>query len=168
MGLLGSIGDMLSSALGKGGEGSVLGIDIGASSAKIVQLRASRGSAVLETYGEIALGPYGQQAVGKAVKLTPEKTAEALKELMKEANITARSGGISIPFSSSLISVLDFPKVAKEALKRMVPIEARKYIPLPVSEVTLASFVIPQAEAAQGALDREETAKPVQATTKEL
>jgi|SRR3989344_952872 len=154
MGLLGSIGDMLSSALGKGGEGSVLGIDIGASSAKIVQLRASRGSAVLETYGEIALGPYGQQAVGKAVKLTPEKTAEALKELMKEANITARSGGISIPFSSSLISVLDFPKVAKEALKRMVPIEARKYIPMPVSEVTLDWFVIPEEEGEESAFDR--------------
>ena len=42
---------------GGGGEGSVLGIDIGASSAKIVQLRASRGTAILETYGEIALGP---------------------------------------------------------------------------------------------------------------
>jgi len=37
----------LSSALGTGGEssGSVLGIDIGASSAKVVQLRASRGAA---------------------------------------------------------------------------------------------------------------------------
>ena len=151
---LGSIGDMLSSALGRGGEGSVLGIDIGASSAKIVQLRASRGSAVLETYGEIALGPYAGQPIGKAVRLTPEKTSEALIDLMKEANVTARSGGMSIPFSSSLISILDFPKVDKEALKRMVPIEARKYIPMPVSAVTLDWFVVPQEEGEQSAFDR--------------
>src|SRR3989338_3836552 len=140
-----SFGDItrkLGSAFGGSGEGSFLGVDIGASSAKIVQLRASRGSAILETYGEIALGPYGNQPIGKAVKLQPEKTAEALIDLMKEANVTARSGGLSIPFSSSLISILDLPKVDKEALKRMVPIEARKYIPVPVTEVALDWFVI--------------------------
>src|SRR3990167_9029814 len=133
----------LGSAFGGSSEESVLGIDIGASSAKIIQLRASRGAAVLETYGEIALGPFGGQPIGKVVKLSPEKTAEALIDLMKEANVTARAGGVSIPFSSSLISILDFPKVDKEALKRMVPIEARKYIPIPVSAVTLDWFVIP-------------------------
>ncbi|QQG38215.1 MAG: type IV pilus assembly protein PilM [Candidatus Kaiserbacteria bacterium] len=150
---LGSLLQKFSGSIGKR-EGSVLGIDVGASSAKIVQLRASRGAAILETYGEIALGPYGNQPIGKAVKLSPEKTAQALTDLMKEANVTARSGGLSIPFSSSLVSVLDLPKVDKEALKRMVPIEARKYIPVPVSEVTLDWFVIPQEEGEKSAFDR--------------
>ncbi|MDO8576390.1 MAG: pilus assembly protein PilM, partial [bacterium] len=131
-----SIGSFLK-RFGKAADVSVLGIDIGASSAKVVQLRTSRGAAILETYGEIALGPYAQQPIGKAVKLTPEKTAEALTDLMREANVTARSGGLSIPFSSSLVSVIDLPHIAPEQLKRMIPIEARKYIPIPVSEVTL-------------------------------
>lgn len=126
----------------------------------MVQLRASHGSAILETYGEIALGPYAGQPVGKAVKLAPEKTAEALRDLMKEANVTARSAGISIPFSSSLISVIEFPKVDAETLKRMVPIEARKYIPVPVSEVTLDWFVIPQDEEETSALNREDERAP--------
>ncbi len=151
---LGNIAQKISAAFGGGAEGSFLGIDIGTSSAKVVQLRASHGAAILETYGEIALGPYGGQPIGKAVKLTPEKTAEALTDLMKEANVTARSGGFSIPFSSSLISVLEFPKVDEGTLKRMVPIEARKYIPVPVSEVTLDWFVIPQDEAEKSAFDR--------------
>ena len=101
-----------------------MGIDIGASSAKVVQLRASRGTAILETYGEIALGPYGEVAVGKAVKLTPEKISEALTDLIREANVTARSGGLAIPFASSIVSILDMPKVDNDALKRMIPIEA--------------------------------------------
>src|SRR3989338_2358779 len=96
-----TLGQKISSVFGGAKEGSVLGIDIGASSAKIVQLRASRGTAVLETYGEIALGPYGNVAIGKAVKLAPEKIAESLSDLMREANVTAREGGISIPFSAS-------------------------------------------------------------------
>ena len=146
----GNLFKSVSSSLSKG-ETSVLGIDIGASSAKIVQLRASRGIAVLETYGEIALGPYGGQPIGKAVRLSPEKVAEALKDLMREANVTSRSGGISIPFSSSLITVLDLPQADEESLKRIVPIEARKYIPIPVSEVSLDWFVIPKEEGQQSA-----------------
>lgn len=139
----GSLFKSVSSSLGQG-ETSVLGIDIGASSAKMVQLRASRGVAVLETYGEISLGPYAGQPIGKTVKLNPEKSAEAIKDLMREANVTARSGGLSIPFASSLVIVLDLPESDEDALKRIVPMEARKYIPIPVSEVSLDWFVIPK------------------------
>jgi type IV pilus assembly protein PilM len=139
-----SLGGFLKNLTPSAGEGSVLGIDIGASSAKVVQLRISRGMAVLETYGEIALGPYAQQPIGKVVRLPPEKIAEALTDLMKEANVTAKTAGLSVPFSSSLVSVIDLPKVDAESLKRIIPIEARKYIPVPVSEVSLDWFVLPE------------------------
>ncbi len=155
-------------SLGKSTEGSVVGIDIGASSAKIVQIRSSRGAAILETYGEIALGPYGEQAIGKAVKLTPEKTAGALIDVMREANVTAREGGLSIPFSSSLVSVIDVPQSQPEQLKRMIPIEARKYIPIPINEVTLDYFVIPKEEGEQSAFDRVEKQTPMQSKGQEV
>lgn len=139
---LGSLTKVFQSALG-GTDSSVIGLDIGASSVKIVQLRASHGTAVLETYGEIALGPYTEQAIGKSVKLSNEKVSSAITDLMREANVTARVGGISIPFSSSLVTVLEVPKTDEESLKRMIPIEARKYIPVPVSEVTIDWTLIP-------------------------
>lgn len=152
-----SLGGLLKNLGSKREEGSVVGIDIGTSTAKVVQLRSSRGVAILETYGEIALGPYAEQPIGKVVKLTPEKTAQALSDLMKEANVNAKAAGVSIPFSSSLVSVLDLPKVDAESLRRIVPIEARKYIPVPVSEVTLDWFVIPQDEAPDSAFDQLQT-----------
>jgi len=142
------------SSLGTPKGASVLGIDIGASSAKIVQLRLARGAAVLETYGEIALGPYAKMPIGKTVKLEPEKLTSAVADLMHEANVTAKTGGISIPFSASLITVLDLPKADGEQLKRIVPIEARKYIPVAVSEVALDWFVIPKDESDRGAFDK--------------
>lgn len=130
----------------KDGE-SVFGIDIGTSSIKVVQLAEKKGSAVLETYGEIALGPYGEAEVGQAVNPPVDKAAEALTDLMREANVSARSGGAAIPLSSSLISVITLPTKEEEQLSAMIPIEARKFIPVPVAEVTLDWFVIPEAEA---------------------
>lgn len=165
-----SIAETLRRIIPGGGasEGSVIGIDIGTSSAKIVQLRASRGSAILETYGEIALGPYGNQSVGKVVRLAPDKLGLAISDLMREANVTSRSAGISIPFSSSLVTILDLPKVDTESLKRMIPIEARKYIPVQISEVSLDWTVIPQEEGQGSAFDQLQETSAIRAKGQEV
>lgn len=46
---------------------SVLGIDIGSSAIKVIQIKRKNGQAVLETYGELALGPYAGATIGQAV-----------------------------------------------------------------------------------------------------
>lgn len=147
---LANMRDQLASLIGalqkKDGE-SVIGVDIGTSSIKVVQVAEKRGSAVLETYGEIALGPYGEADIGQAVTPPPEKIAEALTDVLREANVTSRVGGVSVPLSASLISVITLPTRNRTDLEAMIPIEARKYIPVPVGEVTLDWFVIPEAEA---------------------
>ena len=155
-------------SLTKSKSGSVIGIDIGSASIKVVQLRLARGAPILETYGEIALGPYAKIPIGKAVKLQPEKITEAVQDVVREANVTAKNGGISIPFSSSLITVLNLPKVADDQLKQIVPIEARKYIPMAVSEVALDWFVIPKDDNVQGEFDRVNAQDPIQAKGQEV
>ena len=125
-----------------------MGVDIGSSAIKIVQIKKKHGQAVLETYGELALGPYGGHGIGQAVALPTEKISEAVSDLLKEkeVNITTRKCGISIPFSSSLMSLIEMPQVSDKQLGIMVPIEARKYIPVPISEVMLDWSVIPRGE----------------------
>jgi len=133
-------------------ETSVLGVDIGSSAIKIVQIKKKHGQAVLETYGELALGPYGGHGIGQAVVLPTEKIAEAVSDLLKEkeVNITTRKCGLSIPFTSSLMSLVEMPKVSDKQLGVMIPIEARKYIPVPISEVMLDWSVIPKPETKKG------------------
>ncbi len=126
--------------------GSVLGIDIGSSSIKMVQLRREHGQAVLETYGAIALGPYAGMEIGRATNLPAEKIAEALGDVLREANATTKDCGISIPYSSSLISLIKMPAVPERQLADMIPLEARKYIPVPIGEVMLDWFLIPKEE----------------------
>jgi type IV pilus assembly protein PilM len=155
--------------LGKGGT-SVLGIDIGSSSIKVVQLRREKGAAVLETYGELALGPYAGIETGRATHLSPEKLAEALKDIMTEANVTTTICGVSIPFSSSLISLIDMPALDRGQLAKMIPIEARKYIPVPISEVQLDWFILPEEEShyvsAEGAENATGMPKEEEASTR--
>jgi type IV pilus assembly protein PilM len=123
---------------------SVLGVDVGSSSIKIVQLARKGGHAVLETYGELSLGPYAGVEVGRSTNLSPEKIAEALVDVIRESKATASSIGVSIPFGSSLITAVEMPAIAQKNFDQIVPIEARKYIPVPISEVALDWWVIPK------------------------
>jgi type IV pilus assembly protein PilM len=166
--LFSRITNAFQSLTGGAGASSVVGIDIGSSSIKVVQLKTRGGVAVLETYGEIALGPYANQPIGKVTKLPPEKLSEALSDLIREANVTANYAAVSIPFSSSLISVIEMPKVDDEQLRRMIPIEARKYIPVPVSEVMLDWFAIPEGKSEPDAFDRVEKETMLQKRGQEI
>lgn len=144
---------ILANLFGNKGEPRALGIDIGSSAIKIVQIKRKGAQAVLETYGELALGPYAGLTVGQAVQLPPEKLAAALSDLMneKEVNITTKKCGLSIPFASSLMSVIEMPEVNAKELATMVPLEARKYIPVPIEEVMLDWSIIPKSEIRQEA-----------------
>src|ERR1035437_6711668 len=113
---------------------SVLGVDIGSSSLKLVQLRREGGLAILETYGELALGPYADAEIGQATKLSAETVAEGLTDLLREAKATATSCGVSIPFSRSLVSLVELPKRDDpNEQKTVIELEARKYIPVPIT-----------------------------------
>lgn len=133
-----------SKILGKSGGDKVIGIDIGSASIKVVQLKKKRGKAVLDTYGELSLGPYGGVEIGKSVRLDVQKIVEALRDVLTESHASTKDSAISIPMKSSMVSIITMPKMDESQLERMIPIEARKYIPVPISEVALNWFIIPQ------------------------
>ncbi|MBI4065668.1 type IV pilus assembly protein PilM [Candidatus Kaiserbacteria bacterium] len=137
-------------------EKSVLGVDIGSSSLKVVQLRKERGQAVLETYGELALGPYVGGEIGQATNLSAEQITETLKDLLREAQVTTTNCGVSIPFSRSLLTLVELPyRADKQEQKTVIELEARKYIPVPISEVQLDWFVVPDISPSEDAKNKE-------------
>jgi len=123
---------------------NVLGIDIGSSGIKVVQLRKEKERAVLETYGEIAVGPYNNLAVGQAVKLSEEKAIEVIKDVLKEANVKAKKVVASIPLKSSFVTVINMPIVEGKDISEMIELEARRYIPIAISEVEMDWWVFPE------------------------
>lgn len=123
--------------------GQALGLDIGSSSIKVVQLRREKEKIILDTYGEIALGPYAGLVAGQAVHLGEEKIIEAAQDLLKEAKVTARSTVVAIDPSAAYVSLVKVPKVEDHELRTMMPLEARKFIPIPLTEVQMDWWHIP-------------------------
>ena len=105
---------------------SVIGIDIGSSAIKVVQLKKKGGKAVLETYGALALGPYAQKEIGQSTNLPTAKIVEALLDIMRESKVTTKRGGMALPFRSSLMSIIQMPDVPDKELAQMMPIGAAK------------------------------------------
>ena len=135
--------DSLSAILGKKPQ-SVLGIDIGASAIKVVEIKRKHGKAILKTYGELALGPYAGTEIGRATSLQPAQLAEALKDILHEAKTSSAECGSALPLSSSLISFITIPPVPEKQMAEVVSLEARKYIPVPMNEVLLDWSPIPR------------------------
>jgi type IV pilus assembly protein PilM len=138
-------------------EASVLGVDIGSSAIKIIQIKKKRGRAVLETYGELALGPYAGIEVGRAASVPADKIVEAIKDIMRESKTTSSACGVALPLSSSLISFISVPPVPEKQMADVIAIEARKYIPVPLNEVLLDWSIIPKEDAY---VNEYESAKP--------
>jgi type IV pilus assembly protein PilM len=123
---------------------SAIGIDVGSSAIKVVQLKKEKGRVILETYGELALGPYAGLEIGQATVLPNDKLVEAIKDILRESHTTTLNAAVAIPFAASLISLVELPKVSEKELAQMVPLEARKYIPVPIAEVTLDWWEVPK------------------------
>lgn len=125
------------------GQESLLGIDLGASSIKAVQLRKEKERAVLETYGELSLSRYGNAEMGRSVRITDVKLTEALKDLLRESQISAKNAYVSVPLRDSFLTTFELPEFSEAELKTSVPFEARKYIPIPLAEVVLDWWILP-------------------------
>jgi len=132
------IGNILSSVHpAEGASNGVLGIDIGSSSMKVVELQDRKGVITLVTYGEVQLGPYAGKQVGESVVLDPKQEQEALIDVIRESAVKARKAVFAMPLSSSFVTNVSIEADADADLAAMVRVEARKVIPASLSEVTL-------------------------------
>ena len=131
-----------------GGKNISVGIDIGTSSIKVVQLKKEGGRAVLDTYGALALGPYVEGGVlGQVTNLPSETLSKALKDVLKETNITTTNAALGVPSVSCIIFTIQLPTVIKESdYITVIPNEAKRFIPVPLSDVSLDWYVIPRRE----------------------
>lgn len=130
------------------GDDRAVGIDIGTSSIKVVELKREGPKAVLGTYGTLALGQYTENGkVGQVVNLNAEAIAKALTDILAETKITSKNVVLSIPGSSCIIFIMNLPAVIDErSLPLVVPEESKKYIPVNINDVILDWYLIPRRE----------------------
>ncbi len=135
---------------------SFVGIDIGGSSIKTIQLRKEKEQAVLETYGELATGPYSGLEIGQVTRVSEDKMSEMMRDLFREAGVNAKKGVVAIPLKSSFITTIKLPLVEGKEMNEVIKYEARKYIPVPPEEIEMDYWVLP-ASKIQKTIDQDET-----------
>ena len=121
-----------------GKKNSILGIDIGTSNIKIAQITHGR-EAVLDTYGIVNTA---YQLGGKNDDVAINQMANILKTLLEKAGATSKRCVISFPNSAVFSSVIQLPKMNAAEMASAVEFEAKKYVPLQLSEVDLSWTVI--------------------------
>lgn len=134
---MGFFSNILQSAQSATAPSSVIGVDIGSSSIKVVELEDREGVVTLVTYGEVQLGPYAGKSLGEVVHLNPKQEQEALVDVVRESAVKSRDAVFAMPLSASFISSTTMQADPEADLSAMVRIEARKLIPASLSEVTL-------------------------------
>ena len=119
-----------------------IGIDIGTSSVKIVELQKKGGRFELANYGMFELTGAGYSSEGSSnwqsiLKMPDKEISDGIMETMKRAGISSTDVIASIPSFSTFATVIEMPYISNDDLARALPFEAKKYIPIPLDEVVL-------------------------------
>ena len=120
---------------------SCLGIDLGTSGIKIIQL-AKRGERItLEKYGEIAAQIFYEESYRTPEKstllLSTQDIARAILAICSEAKISEKKAFFAIPDFASFFTSFELPPMNRDEISQAIRFEARHHIPLPLAEVTL-------------------------------
>ncbi len=113
---------------------SYLGVDLGATSIKIVELKEEAGRPRLLTYG------YTEQSIGypeKEFTETPERAIDLIKKISAKARTVSKQAVAALPSASVFSSVINIPAAPGKDLAEAVRWEAKKIIPLPLEEMIL-------------------------------
>ncbi len=133
---------------------SYLGIDIGTSAIKIIELSKGGERIKLENFGELKSQALYQKPFRSFEKntllLLADEIALAIKGILKEAGIRSQMASFSIPDYSTFFTNFELPSMTAEELPEAVSFEARRQIPLPISEMFLDWQII----AGKPSLDR--------------
>lgn len=116
-----------------------VGIDIGTTSIKIIELRKEGKNIVLMNYGEYKrirnkkTFPFHTNSFS----FQEEEVAEAIKSLLAETKIETKEASFSLPAFSSFFTVIELPKMPLNEIAGAIQYQSYKYIPLPLQEVVL-------------------------------
>ena len=122
-----------------GSDNLFLGIDIGDSSLKMVELRKKGHKIQLSNY---AFSENVSELNFNKIDDT-DYLAQAISKVIKEAGFKARRATVSLPTFAVFSSIISVTVADKKGLNRAVTDEARKVIPLPLEEMILDWRVIP-------------------------
>lgn len=111
---------------------SFVGIDIGTSNIKLVQLENYKGQPRLVTYG------YAEAKVDIIRDESPElqaAVAKILQRLMKDSRATSTYCVAALPTFAVFSSIISLPQMSRRDVATAIKWEAKKFVPLPMEDM---------------------------------
>jgi type IV pilus assembly protein PilM len=122
-----------------------IGIDVGSSAIKIVELTKKNERLYLTNY---ALAQSNKEADFNINELKEEESAKIIKAMIEEAGFKSRRASISLPVDKTFSTVIEMPIMTDAEMAAAIPFEAQKYIPVPMEDIVLDWVVIPSDKSA--------------------
>lgn len=120
----------------------LLGVDIGTSGLKVVELTPEGGKIRLVTYGYADIAPEKDAAVLSVDNA--KQVADILQQVVKASGMKATKAVAALPASSVFHAIISIPmpKTAKEDIRAVVEAQTAKLLPLPIAEMIIDSHII--------------------------
>jgi type IV pilus assembly protein PilM len=134
---------------GFGGKKETVGLDIGASSVKAVQLRQSRGSYELVKLG---IAPLPPETIVDGVIMDSGTVISAINSVFSENQIKAKDVVVAVSGHSVIVKKIKMQKMKPEELEDAITFEAEQYVPYAIEDVNL-DFQILAPDAEGGDMD---------------
>lgn len=127
----------------------LVGLDIGSSGIKLVQLKENRGRYILQKFGFKPLEP---EVIVDGTVMDEGRVVAAIKELFDELNVKVKQVAVSISGHAVIIKKISLPPMPDDELEGQVKLAAEQYIPFDINEVNIDFHVLPAAggEASDG------------------
>lgn len=123
------------------GKNLFLGIDIGTSSIKMVELKLSGNKPFLSNYAWAPLPEVsGKNDLNSSY--FNEILPVYLKTMFQDGGFKGKHAYVSLPAFEGLITMIDFPRMVKEEMEQAIRYEAQKYIPTSLEDVVLSWDII--------------------------
>jgi type IV pilus assembly protein PilM len=117
-----------------------LGIDIGSSFIRMIELEKKNKKLILKNYGEIGLlsvdKPF-RVIKDDSISFSNKEIAKGITAVIQEAEMTSKNVAFSIPDFASFFTKIELPAMDKDEIPEAVKYQVRPYIPLPLEDVTL-------------------------------
>lgn len=113
---------------------SYLGIDLGASSLKVVELKNEGGRPKLVTYG---FAEQRTDVVRSDSAELQQRIVAALKSILRQSRVGSNRVVAAMPSFAVFTSIISLPEMSKKDLFSAVRWEAKKFVPMPLEEMVL-------------------------------
>src|SRR5512144_729963 len=120
-----------------------LGLDIGSSGVKLVQLKEvrRRGATAyqLQAFGSKPLPP---EAIVDGALMNSTAIVQAMQELIAELRVKQKEVAIGVSGHSVIIKKIQMPRMSQEELEESIQWEAEQYIPFDVKDVNIDTQIL--------------------------